>query len=121
MKRWLTVGAAAIGIFAIGVFAGVLLSSKTYSHQFKAECLALFNDKSVVGFSMMNFLASGHVDWVYDLVEGDATSCLAVHSSDLQACIARLKHFYEQHPERQASLEQRHPDAARALGYAKTP
>ena len=117
MKRWLAVGAAAIGAFAIGLAAGIILSSKASQH-LREECLALFSDKSLEAFTLMDFLASGNPDRAYDVLESDATSCLLSKGPDLKPCTTRLKLFYEHHPDRQVSLEQRHADVARALGYA---
>ena len=116
MKHWLGVGAAAIGAFAIGIAAGIVLAS----HQLREECFALFSDKNLEAFTLMDFLASGHADRVYDVLESDATSCLLFKGPELEPCTTRLKLFYEHHPDRQASLEQRHVDVARALGYANT-
>ena len=88
--------------------------------------MALFEDRQIVALSMMRFIAEGHTDWVYNLTEDRATGCAAPPSdanraNEQQRCIARLKLFYDNYPERKAALVQRLPDVARALGYAAGP
>ena len=117
MKRWLTVGAASLGVFALGLFAGVILSRKAYTRMYGTMCVALFEDKSSSGFGKMVAMATGHVDEVYNLLEGEATLCLSLNGMELVKCKTRLKNFYDRYPDRRAGLERNHPNAARALGY----
>jgi len=121
VKRWLVVAAVGVGVFALGVASGALFSSKAYAFEFRSKCIALFSDKSSDALSRMGFIADGHVDWVYDLAESEATSCLVLKGLQLQKCTTRLKLFYDHYPERRDSLESHHPDVARALGYASSP
>jgi hypothetical protein len=125
MKRSLVLGAAEVGIFVLGGVAGAVFTKDAFLHEFRTRCLALFDDKEIVGMTKMEFMAEGHTDWVYNLTENDATMCITPkdgnHSKEQQPCIARLKAFYDRFPDRKAGLEQRHPDVAKALGYTTSP
>jgi hypothetical protein len=126
MKRRLLISTAAVGIFALGAFAGSFLENRAHSQMYRTMCLAPFVESGSEGLLTMNLLAQGRVDSAYDLAEDRALLCAAlvnaVHPSPaMVSCAANLRGFYDRYPDRKANLERQHPAAAKRLGVVASP
>jgi hypothetical protein len=126
MKRWLAICAVGAAAFAVGIVAGSLLENRGHAKMYQEMCLALFTEHGSNSLFTMVSFATGHAESIYDVAESNALLCVSPvkpedRSPEMLKCAANLKLFYDQFPERKASLQRHHPAEAQRLGFAATP